>query len=242
MQKVLRLNFLIFLIFLGFSAPATSKDSNETKERKFPLHGDERSAPPSSQGSGGRQFNRCEQPIPRMTLFAPNNEVGTTTKSHPKFLFSLADLRGSKAIDSSTPFKMRYSIYEEESKELLVYSQFEVAQENSSLVALSLPDSLPGLEPGKKYVFTLGLVCLQEATMTDYAKRIVLERVSLAEGKDAWYDSIFEAFANKNSVDSSNLSQLLRQEGLFSPQALSAEMLFLTPESQLSSLRDLLNN
>lgn len=203
-------------------------NNNDSRERKFKPVPD-KTSPRETRGSGSRG-EPCEQIInTSLTLFHPLDRVGLTTKSHPDFILNLSEIPSGF---------LRFAIFDLEDSKPLIYRKIEVKEKG--LLILSIPDNVPGMEIGKEYLFTVGLVCRENESMHDIAEQVYIKRLELPEylssnkakqleyfqEKNIWYDATFELFQNSNSLATRNskLKKLLEQARLFNPELLSARL------------------
>ena len=161
-------------------------------------------------------------------LIVPKDHVGKTTKSHPTFLWY---------ISSKTDVPMQLILQEPEAYKLIFKTRLQPAR--AGIVALELPSSIPGLEYGKQYNWTVSLICSERHPSRNSYASANIERIkidsfsslktlppkladsslgtSIYAGLGVWYDAIASACTrteNEMCLISQDFTSLLAQVGL----------------------------
>ncbi|MGF1488739.1 MAG: DUF928 domain-containing protein [Prochloraceae cyanobacterium] len=168
-------------------------------------------------GSRGTECNNLEDL--NLTLFSPYETAATTISSHPTFLLYLNKI---------PVLPLQFSLVDIETAKTLVFKKIEI--DRTGVVALRLPEATPELEIGKKYAFTIGVMCTANDPALDYFRQVTLSRVktptelyeaksdrerfNILESKNIWYDALIEAHKlQKQSGDLTALKQILERQG-----------------------------
>ena len=186
----------------------------------------------NTRGTGSRDIACINPDNPvintDLTLLSPSTGTGATIASHPTFLFYL---------DRVPNVAMRFSLVDIETSKTLVYKKFKV--NNSGIIALKIPKDTPKMEIGKRYSFTVGLICSLERQQYDVLEQVNLKRVEAtsndSNSKNNWYDRLIEAYqVRDNSGDKTILQELLKKEGLTNPNLISSQISFVNWENSSS--------
>lgn len=99
-----------------------------------------------------------------VTLLVPQNHTATTTSEHPIFFWYLSQ---------KLSLPLRFTLLEPE-KEPIFTKEFTP---EPGIVALKLPDSMPSLEIGKTYRWTVTVVCNEKKPSRNLFAQAWIERV-----------------------------------------------------------------
>ena len=119
--------------------------------------------PKRTQGGGSRG---CNQALPTsFTLLVPADDMGLTSVAHPTFVWYV----------TGDPTKsMKFSLTEPGHNRPL-WSQ-EVSRQKSGINSLALPENAPELVPGKRYRWTLSLLCNNKRSIENSSARGWVQR------------------------------------------------------------------
>ncbi|MFB2917667.1 MULTISPECIES: DUF928 domain-containing protein [Aerosakkonema] len=124
-----------------------------------------RGVPKTTVGAGSRG---CTQSIPiSVALLVPNDHNGQTVSGHPTFLWYVSD---------KTSVPIQFSLVEPGVSKPLYLQQMSV--EKSGIVQVQLPKELPALEVGKKYRWSVSLICDSNRPSNNVFVQSWIERVS----------------------------------------------------------------
>lgn len=191
-----------------------------------------RTYPREGKRTGSRNPLECEYPVNTTikTLRPDTDENIYTQKSHPNFLFYIQGQPQSS--QQAKPIKIRYSIVDLKAAKTVIYSNFEIEQTNT-LIALSLPEEISGLEAGKEYRFTIGLICQEDRPNRDRIDIFFVEKLEKPTHK-IWFDDLYQAF---NQEDQASFKELLEEENLsFDSKFLSAQEVAIAPDDKQKEL------
>ncbi|HEY9810478.1 MAG TPA: DUF928 domain-containing protein [Halomicronema sp.] len=185
-----------------------------------------RGAPRSTQGTGSRGCGD-QGPI-GLSLLAPNDHTGLTTAGHPTFLWYLSDV-------PTAP--LEFSLVEPGVAKPLFVKQIQPKE--SGIVQIEVPKELPELLAGRKYQWSVSLICNSNRRSADVFAHSWIERTSptsevIAKLEKAtsdeekaeiyasaglWYDALATSYKlyttqPKNPLLSNSLISLLEQGGL----------------------------
>ncbi|WP_427161062.1 DUF928 domain-containing protein [Aliinostoc sp. HNIBRCY26] len=163
--------------------------------------------PPSGYSDSSGVRGRCESSSGRsLMLLAPQTHVGLTTSTHPTFAWYVTN-------NQSLPIK--FSLYEFDTnlrpQKLDTYTKILLS--SPGLMKQTLPQDLPGLSVGKRYLWQLQIICNPERPSHNPIARAEVEVVAAPQtlindlamtnnpdlkanlyGKHGiWYDAIKEA-------------------------------------------------
>ncbi|WP_225225602.1 DUF928 domain-containing protein [Komarekiella delphini-convector] len=131
--------------------------------------------PPSGYSDSSGVRGRCKATSGRsLTLLAPTTHVGRTTSLHPTFAWFIPD-------NQAVP--IQFSLYEFDTnlkpKKLNIYTyQFQSAQ---GMMKRSLPQELPGLSVGKRYLWQLQTLCNSNHPSRNPVARAEIEVVHIPQ-------------------------------------------------------------
>ncbi len=103
----------------------------------------------------------------QVTLLVPGDHVGQTTASHPSFFWHMS-------VAPSVP--MEFSLVQPGVAKPLLVKQISVTK--PGVVELALPSDQPGLEVGKRYRWSVALVCNADRRSNDVFAQSWIERVA----------------------------------------------------------------
>jgi len=213
--------------------PKAASTEETTKSNPFQRDWGEEEKPQNkpdsdSQTTGSRNPRSCDyRNTTEIKALRPGDTIDTQ-KSHPGFLFYL---QGQPSTESQ-PIKIRYSIVDTQSDRTVIYTNFEV-QKSDTFIALSLPEEISGLEGGREYILTIGVICQEKRPNKD---RIDIFRVrKLNEStQTTWLDALYQAF---NSGDRASFQGLLEKENLlFDSKVFSSQTVAIAPEDKQKEL------
>lgn len=204
------------LFFSDLSVSAQKENLPATKRRS------------QTRKSGGTR-GECTQQSNTLTLIVPKNQdslsdIPKTTLSHPTFVWYLAQ-------QSSVPTK--FTLVE---PGRTIYAQ-EFNLEGFGLVALTLPKTVPPLEVGKDYRWTVSLLCSRQNPSRNPYTQAWIERVSNSfypkEGKklacdayekaEIWYDTLMCYLESKPEIETLRLFEQIDLRDLFNGDQRSSQ-------------------
>ncbi len=115
------------------------------------------------QASGGLNATKLVQ----MTLLVPGDHIGQTVSSHPSFYWHVSTV-------PSVP--MEFSLVQPGVAQPLLVKQVMITK--PGVVELTLPANQPGLEVGKRYRWSVALVCNADRRSNDIFAQSWIERVA----------------------------------------------------------------
>jgi Domain of Unknown Function (DUF928) len=128
-----------------------------------PPNRDRQSQKTETHGSRG-----CQDDAAKISLLIPDDHVATTGTSHLTFLLYVSE-RPSRPI--------LWSVVEPEVVRPIVEQSVTVTQ--SGIVPVTIPPSSLGLEIGKTYVLTVGMLCNPQRPSASAYTRVLLKRVAI---------------------------------------------------------------
>ena len=182
-------------------------------------------------GKPRRQYRRaggsrgCHHKVTKaITLVVPEDHIPLTLSEHPTFwLYSSQEL--------SLP--IRFTLLEPGQKP--IYSQ-EFTLNKSGLIALTLPETVPPLEVGQEYRWSVSIICNRQKPSQNAIAQAWIERVSVPQPKveekeelacnlayaraGLWYDALSCGINGSNKPNSNSLmaqdifSSLLKEVNL----------------------------
>lgn len=203
----------ITLLFLGISLtsnPLASVAAEYQPPKDEP--------PPSgyTRATGSRGYKeRCQADIP-LTLLAPYTHVGQTTSEHPVLAWYVP-------VKASIP--MEVSIYQEDADRRPQLLQTLKLTTSPGIFQVALPKDKPGLQPGKRYIWQVAILCNPKRRSSDLVASAEIDVVANSSAKDNssfWYD-IFSSSLNtakttqltRSSLELlTQLAELEKQQGL----------------------------
>lgn len=202
---------------------STSEQSNEgaTSDTRNPNKG---------ATSGSRNPLACDYTnSTEIKALRPTSDTIDTQKSHPDFLFYL---QGPPS-NESQPIKIRYSIVDDETDATVIFTDFEV-ETSDTLIALSMPEEISGLEVGKDYILTIGVICQENRPNRDRIDIFTVKRLDDSMPMP-WLDDLYQAF---NSGNRASFQKLLEQKNLssFDSKILSGQIVAIAPEDKQKEL------
>lgn len=167
-------------------------------------------------GEGRRQYRRaggsrgCHHKVTKaITLIVPEDHIPLTISSHPTFWLHLSQ---------ELSFSLRFTLLEPGHKP--IYSQ-ELSLDKSGFIALTLPESVPPLEIGKQYRWSVSILCDPQKPSQNVFTQAWIERVSVPQQKveekeelschlayaqlGIWYDALSCGLSPSNKPDSTSL-------------------------------------
>ncbi|WP_244142054.1 DUF928 domain-containing protein [aff. Roholtiella sp. LEGE 12411] len=131
--------------------------------------------PPSGYSDSSGVRGRCKATSGRsLTLLAPITHVGRTTSLHPTFAWFIPD---NQAV------RIQFSLYEFDTslkpKKLNIYTQ--QFQSSQGMMKRSLPQKLPGLSVGKRYLWQLQTLCNSNRPSRNPVSRAEIEVVQIPQ-------------------------------------------------------------
>ena len=108
------------------------------------------SAPTSAPTITGRRGGCCGNEITNLTALAPHSHVGQTISTHPTFSWYVPD-------SESLPMEFHLEEYNDQGDRHRI-QKIEL-QSTPGIMSLSLPETLPGLEVGRRYRWQVVLLC-----------------------------------------------------------------------------------
>ncbi|MBR8831415.1 MAG: hypothetical protein N5P05_000900 [Chroococcopsis gigantea SAG 12.99] len=192
MKTLIRFSFNVLTCVLLLAAAGPNAHANSKRTVTFqPPPG--RGQPVSSAGGGTRNQGKCpldrSRKLPRSTgpsilALVPGGGGGLTLSPHPTLWIEIAPTSAKQLI---------FYIREEKSGKNYYQSIVNIA-DGSTLIPLSIPANLPGLETGKIYLWSAVIVCgdsphPDDPSVTASIERIELTSTSSLSGLDlvAWY-------------------------------------------------------
>ena len=171
-----------------------------------------------SVSSGSRGCDNSK--LATFQLIVPKDHVGRTIKSHPTFMWYLY---------GKADVPMQFILQDPKAHKLIFKTRIE--SNYPGVVALSLPSSTPGLEYGRKYNWTVSLICSERhPSRNSYAsadiERIKIGNISVSPQEmrsstyaelGLWYDAIAASCRQIKSgscLASRDFNSLLAQVGL----------------------------
>ncbi|MGK7948573.1 MAG: DUF928 domain-containing protein [Xenococcaceae cyanobacterium] len=170
--------------------------------------------------SGGTR-GRCIDSDNRLVLIVPENKeslsaVPKTTLSHPTFFWHIAQ-------KSSLPVK--FTLVE---PGRTIYTK-ELNLDKSGLVAVTLPKTVPPLEIGKEYRWTVSVICSRQNPSQNPYTQAWVKRVSLSsmveteeklgcdtyEKAEIWYDALACHLESNSTINTARLFQQIDLGYLF---------------------------
>ncbi|MCU0537192.1 MAG: DUF928 domain-containing protein [Hydrococcus sp. Prado102] len=207
-----------------------------------PPNRDRQSQRTETHGSRG-----CQDNAAKILLLIPNDHVATTGASHPTFLLYVSK-RPSRPI--------LWSVVEPEVVRPIVEQSVTVKQ--SGIVPVTIPPSSSGLEIGKTYVLTVGMLCNPKRPSASAYTRVLLKRVAITPAVERrlsqvasereraevyaqagiWYDAIASSYTamqqeNSEAQGERDFRLLLEQVGLVSQVGLFGLKRVTIPRSPL---------
>lgn len=135
-------------------------------ENKLRYTAPNRGQPQRTSGTGARG---CNDGTPvGLNLLVPNDHVGLTSSGHPTFLWYL-----SQPPEAALEFSL---VKPGEAQPLFVT---QIQPESAGMVAMTLPEDLPALEPGEKYRWSVSVICNAQRRSGDVFAQAWIERVEL---------------------------------------------------------------
>lgn len=180
--------------------------------------------PPSGYTESSGVRGKCKAiDADSVTLLAPSTHIGQTTSSHPTFAWF---------VPHHQRVSLEFSIYELGSNEQLKLTYKSRLQSSPGVMKLSLPENLPGLALGKKYLWQVEILCdfnhpsrnlLATADITIvpmpanlqaalHHKGDRTQRASLYAQAGMWYDALGEALADSNDGELGKLAANLLKD------------------------------
>lgn len=183
-------------------------------------------APQTSRGTGSRG---CNDSVPvALTLLVPSDHIGLSASGHPSFFWHLSE---------PTSAKVEFALAEPGVPTPIFTKQMQTSQ--AGIIELEMPQELPELKAGKKYRWSVSVVCNENRRSSDVFAGAWIERVSEPEAiasevsdpnnerqralvfaqKGLWYDALnaisqaYEANPNDGSIARDRFL-LLEQVGL----------------------------
>ena len=174
------------------------------------------------KAGGSRGCNR--KVTNAITLLVPEDRIPLTLSEHPTFWWYSSQ-------ELSLP--LRFTLLEPGQKP--IYSQ-ELTLNKSGLIALTLPETVPPLEVGKEYRWSVSILCNRQKPSQNAVAQAWIERVSVPQPKveeteqlscnlayaraGLWYDALSCGISRSNQPNSPSLmaqeifSSLLKEVNL----------------------------
>ena len=123
-----------------------------------------RGIPKRTQGSGSRG---CPQSIPvSLNLLVPNDHVGQTVSGRPTFFWYVSE---------PTSVPVEFALVESGVTQPLFVQQME--PQKAGIVKLAIPENVAELVPGRKYRWSVTLICNEERPSSDIFIQSWVKRV-----------------------------------------------------------------
>ncbi|WP_347566120.1 DUF928 domain-containing protein [Scytonema sp. UIC 10036] len=189
-------------------------------------------APRQSTGGASRDGNNCLMAenvgdTASITALLPSSRIGLTVKERPTILVYIPPTTAKTAL---------FSVHDEQAKNH--YQKTINLPAKPGVMAIKLPNSAPGIKPGKNYQWSLAMICSSELEpdsplVSGWIQRVQypgglknqsnsspsLELASHLAKQGIWYDTIFELAKLRqaephNQTIQSSWQQLLNAVGL----------------------------
>ncbi len=180
--------------------------------------------PPSGYTDSSGIRGGCKAGTRSLTLLAPVTHVGQTTSPYPTFVWY---------VHNQQKIPMEFSVYEFDNNEQpskLTYKS--KLQSSPGIVKLSLPENLPGLTVGKRYLWQVEILCNNNRPSRNLVATAEIEvvempgslktalnhsqnlskKVHLYAEAGIWYDALDEALASKSKGELGKVAATLLQE------------------------------
>jgi Domain of Unknown Function (DUF928) len=132
---------------------------------KFEYNPPERGIPKTTQGTGSRGCTLSE-PV-TVTLLVPQDHTGQTISAHPSFLWH---------VSGQTSIPIEFALVEPGIAKPLFVQRMQV--EKGGIMQLELPKDLPQLETGRKYRWSISLLCNSNRPSSNVFVQSWIERVA----------------------------------------------------------------
>ena len=201
LHKLFNLRVLVscaLMITLSFTQPALAAYQPPTDLKSPTVYTDSSGVRGGCKASGGRL----------LTILAPTTHVGQTTLSHPTFAWLVPD---------EQPTPMEFTLYEFDANAdptQLAYKH--ELQSSPGIMKLSLPQQLPGLTVGKRYLWQIETLCNRNHPSRNLLARAEIEvvqmprtlKTALSDRREysqkatlyaeagIWYDALREALSS----------------------------------------------
>lgn len=142
--------------------PAIANTPNSTK---FEYNPPERGTPKTTQGTGSRGCTLSE-PV-TVTLLVPKDHTGQTISGHPTFLWH---------VSGQTSIPIEFALVEPGTAKPLFVQRMQV--QKGGIMQLELPKDLPQLETGRKYRWSVSLLCNSNRPSSNVFVQSWIERVA----------------------------------------------------------------
>jgi hypothetical protein len=183
---------------------------------------DQKSPSGYTDSSGTR--GRCKASgAPSLRLLAPITHVGQTTSSHPTFAWLVASRE-------KTPIE--FTLYKIDTNEQLNLAYKLEMQSSPGIMKLSLPQTVPGLTVGQRYLWQVEVLCNRNRPSHNLVARTELDivpippdlknllahsqnnlqRATLYAEAGIWYDALSEALAVSNQKKLGKIAASLLQD------------------------------
>ncbi|HAX78067.1 MAG TPA: hypothetical protein DCY88_20155 [Cyanobacteria bacterium UBA11372] len=223
MNAPLSPNFSHPLIEGGFISPARAQTAQTTNFNYEPPN---RGMPKTTQGTGSRGCT-LSQPV-TVTLLVPNDHTGQTISNRPTFFWHVSD---------KTSVPVEFALVEPGVTKPLFVQRMEV--QKPGIMQVQLPQDAPELVSGRKYRWSVSLLCnanrpSSNVFVTSWIERVAAkpeltqklfnaeseqERARIYAASGLWYDALagisgaYNANPSDRAIFQARLS-LLRQVGL----------------------------
>jgi Domain of Unknown Function (DUF928) len=206
---------------IEFSSKAFAKPNSTTPKKNITYF-----RPPGRlrpQQTAGASSRGCPMgTFGSVSLLAPNDHVGLTSSARPTFSWYVAAV-------PSTP--MQFTLVEPGVSKPVFLKKLNV--DKPGIVQLQIPENVPGLSVGKKYRWTVSLVCNAKRPSQNIYVRSWIERETLAK------DANFSSLKNINEQ-----AAFYAESGFWYDAVATISKAYLTNPQDTSSIinfRDLLN-
>ena len=149
-----------------FNLPARASTPSPAK---FEYNPPERGIPKTTQGTGSRGCPSSEtlsEPV-TVTLLVPKDHTGQTISGHPTFLWH---------VSRQTSIPIEFALVEPGIAKPLFVQRMQV--EKGGIMQLELPAYLPQLETGRKYRWSVSLLCNSNRPSSNVFVQSWIERVA----------------------------------------------------------------
>lgn len=215
-------------ISLSFGSPA-SANTSQPNPSHLQYNPPDRGAPLSTRGTGSR--TECKKDLPVfLNLLVPNNHIGQSTLGRPTFSWYVTST-------ATSTLPIEFTLVEPGNPVPIFVKEIE--SQNSGFMQLEVPQEVPELTPGKKYRWSVSVICNRNRSSENVFAQGWVERVeatpqlerqlqasnserdraSIYAREGVWYDAVSLILRNRmdNPNDRSALEDtlsLIEQAGL----------------------------
>ncbi len=122
---------------------------------------------PSEQRTETYGSRGCQNSSAKLNVLVPFDHIATTSSSHPTILLYLSGIPDLPVLVSITEPGVAQSIFEQ-----------SLTVERRGIIPVTVPEESPGLEKGKTYILTAGILCHPNRRSQSAYTRISLKRVA----------------------------------------------------------------